>query len=273
MEISRIEIASPQPGIERMSALFRGFSFSPHRHDTYTIGVTTAGVQAFGYRGAARYSLPGQVFVLHPDELHDGRAGDDGAFGYSTAYIDPALILECADAKVLPFLRDPISDEEPLRRAVLDMLSLRHGNGAELATVDALVALVDALARAAALPTSRTTAIDTRAMGAVREFLRSQRDTRISIAALESLSGLSRFQLARQFRAAYGVSPYRFHVLRRLGRARELLSRGQSLADVALICGFADQAHLSRQFRDAFGLSPGQWRAMATNPSPAPAPR
>jgi AraC-like DNA-binding protein len=264
MQISRIEIAPPQHGIERMSALFRGFSFSPHRHDTYTIGVTTAGVQAFSCRGQSRLSLPGQAFVLHPDELHDGRAGDDGAFGYSTAYVDPALILACGETKALPFLSDPVSDDKGLQRAVLNVLSLGHDDTAKIAKVDALVALVDALARVAGAPASGTTAIDTRAVGAVREFLLTRRDAKISIAELESVSGLSRWQLARQFRAAFGVSPYRFHLLRRLGRARELLSCRQSLADVALICGFADQAHLSRQFKDAYGLSPGRWQAMVT---------
>jgi AraC-like DNA-binding protein len=125
------------------------------------------------------------------------------------------------------------------------------------------VALVDALQRAARTGSLRTTAVDTRAVGAVRELLLSERDKKISMAELEAASSLSRWQLARQFRAAYGVSPYRFHLLRRLGRARELLSRGQSLADASLICGFADQAHLSRQFRDAYGLSPGRWRTLA----------
>ena len=67
---------------ERIEAFFSGVGFDPHRHDTYAIGTTLAGVQAFRYRGAARRSLPGQVFVLHPDETHDGRAGTAQGFRY-----------------------------------------------------------------------------------------------------------------------------------------------------------------------------------------------
>jgi AraC-like DNA-binding protein len=80
---------------------------------------------------------------------------------------------------------------------------------------------------------------------------------------LETASGLSRWELARQFRAAYGVGPHRFHLLRRLGIARSLLAEGEPLADIALRCGFADQAHLTRQFKSAFGLSPGRWRGLS----------
>ncbi|TIW84422.1 MAG: AraC family transcriptional regulator, partial [Mesorhizobium sp.] len=71
-------ISAPDPaGMERIEARFHGSAFDPHRHDTYAIGVTLRGVQTFRYRGAARLSLPGQVIVLHPDELHDGGAGTE----------------------------------------------------------------------------------------------------------------------------------------------------------------------------------------------------
>jgi hypothetical protein len=44
---------STAPGLDWAEAAFVGHRFSPHRHDTYAIGVTTRGLQAFRYRGAA----------------------------------------------------------------------------------------------------------------------------------------------------------------------------------------------------------------------------
>src|ERR671926_1393025 len=100
----------PGGGIERMEARFLGRAFAPHRHDTYAIGVTLSGVQAFRYRGAWRCCLPGQCHVLHPDELHDGEAGGDAGFAYRIAYIDPALIQQSLGGRPLPFVADPIVD-------------------------------------------------------------------------------------------------------------------------------------------------------------------
>jgi hypothetical protein len=74
-------------GVELFRARLRGRPFSRHRHDVYAIGVTEEGVQAFGYRGTVERSLPGQVFVLHPDELHDGRSEGPGLFGYRQIYV------------------------------------------------------------------------------------------------------------------------------------------------------------------------------------------
>ena len=65
----------PVEGVELLRAWFGGRAYARHRHDTYAISVTEAGVQAFDYRGRVEQSLPGEVVVLHPDEMHDGRPG------------------------------------------------------------------------------------------------------------------------------------------------------------------------------------------------------
>src|SRR5205814_1326105 len=78
-------------GIERAEVYLSTCAFEPHRHDTYAIGITTAGVQMFHYRGSRHICLPGQLHVLHPDEAHDGAAGTDGGFGYRILYIPVEL--------------------------------------------------------------------------------------------------------------------------------------------------------------------------------------
>src|SRR5579864_7982621 len=87
-----MRIAPSSPGVERIEAYFAGHGFDPHRHDTYAVGFTLEGVQSFRYRGAAERSLPGHVFVLHPDEVHDGRAGTSAGFHYKILYVEPRAI-------------------------------------------------------------------------------------------------------------------------------------------------------------------------------------
>src|SRR5262245_24216991 len=91
---SWIARAGPDRGVELFRAWFGGRSeaYQKHRHDTYAIGVTDAGVQVFDYRGAVRHSLPGEVAVLYPDELHDGRPGTREGFGYRIVYVEPARL-------------------------------------------------------------------------------------------------------------------------------------------------------------------------------------
>jgi len=78
-------------------------------HDTYAIGCTLAGLHRFNYRKCARHSLPGDTFVLHPDELHDGEAGNEAGFRYRIVYIEPALLQGPLGGQPLPFIDDGVS--------------------------------------------------------------------------------------------------------------------------------------------------------------------
>ncbi len=253
----------PVGGVEVLQARFASGGFSPHRHDTYGIGVTDAGVQTFDYRGSTERSLPGQVTVLHPDEKHDGRAGTDCGFGYRIVYVSPATIGEAVraitgQATPLPFVRQAVTRDPRLAQAVCDAFELDIGESLArdslvLRFAQGLLVADSSLARS-----GRGGRVDTQALKRAREYL----DTHvrgIRSCEMEVITGLSRYELARQFRLAYGTSPYRYSVLRRLDAARAWLRAGKPVVDVALSAGFSDQAHFTRTFTRSFGLPPGRY--------------
>lgn len=254
-------------GVQALQAWFGGRGFETHRHDVYALGVTDVGVQAFDYRGATEVSTPGQVVILHPDETHDGRAGTAEGFGYRSVYVAPARVTEAARAVrgrpcALPFVPEPVSGNARLAAAI----GAAFGDDPEPLAVDDLVvrlteALLDADPSSGGGPPPR---IDGAAVTRARAFLTEQTTRVVRSAELERLTGLTRYELARQFRALYGTSPYRYSLMRRLDHARaRLAGEAAPVADVALEAGFADQAHLTRVFKAAFGLTPARYRVLA----------
>ena len=93
------------------------------------------------------------------------------------------------------------------------------------------------------------------------ELLRENLAGRIRLSQLAQECGLSVSHFARSFKATFGVTTHRWLVQRRIERSQELLIHTlDSLADIADLTGFADQAAFTRTFHQVVGLSPGRWR-------------
>jgi AraC family transcriptional regulator len=89
-------------------------------------------------------------------------------------------------------------------------------------------------------------------------------DADLSQATLAEAAGLSPWHFCRSFKAATGVAPHRFVVLRRLARAQQLVRMtDMTLAEIAAACGFSSHAHLTTVFRREIGVNPSELRRSA----------
>lgn len=238
-----------------------GRAFAPHRHDVYTLGVTLNGVQSFDYRGEARHSQPGELFILHPDELHDGRAGTDAPFRYRALALRPDELQAALDGRPLPFIETGQCVDPELTALLCSLLEDFDHALDPLEWKDALSALGERLCALAGAPVAETRP-DDRACEIARDLIHERLDGQVCMEELEAATGACRYALSRDFRRLFGVSPYRYWMLRRLDRVRERLVEGAPLAHTAYACGFSDQAHLTRQFKSAYGLTPNAWRRL-----------
>ena len=91
-----------------------------------------------------------------------------------------------------------------------------------------------------------------RARRKIRDYLLAHLDEPIDVETLAGLTGRSQFHFSRTSRREVGVSPHRYVVHLRLGRAIDLVRDGRlPLAEIAAATGFADQSHLSRWVKRA----------------------
>jgi AraC-like DNA-binding protein len=254
-----IRLGAGADGLQPMQAYFSATGFEPHRHDTYGIGITTAGVQTFRYRGESRVCLPGQLHILHPDEVHDGAAATSVGFGYRIIYVSPELIRDALGDHALPFVADPVQDQTPASRHVAAMLDDIDRPISDLARTDLAAYLADLLSRLSGARDRGPVLVDRAAVAAVRDYLDAHAREQTPSRILEQVAGINRFTIARQFRRAYGTSPDRYRTMRRLDSARTAIAAGTPLAQAATEAGFADQSHLTRQFKRAYGLTPARF--------------
>jgi AraC-like DNA-binding protein len=106
---------------------------------------------------------------------------------------------------------------------------------------------------------------------AALEFMRSNYANTISNQELAAVSKMSLRSFERQFLASFHLTPQKYLRKLRLRLAsRALVYGADSLSDVAVSCGFADQSHFTREFRRQFGRTPREYRAYYKNSAGVP---
>src|SRR3984893_7210793 len=152
-------------GIERAEVYLSNCAFEPHRHDTYAIGINTA-----------------------------------GGFGYRILYIPPELVRDALAGRALPFVADPIQQLVPAARLIASLLADIDEPINELSSAEIAVAVADGLVSLSGHPDRRKAAIDTRAVDLARDYLAAHAREQTSASILEKIAGTDRFTIARHFR-------------------------------------------------------------------------
>jgi AraC family transcriptional regulator len=95
----------------------------------------------------------------------------------------------------------------------------------------------------------------------VMEFVEEHLAEDISLATLAELVDLSLYHFARAFKQSFGVPPHRYHVARRMDRARSLLQKSAlSVTQIGIQIGFRETSSFTRAYRKFSGVSPSQYR-------------
>jgi AraC-like DNA-binding protein len=84
----------------------------------------------------------------------------------------------------------------------------------------------------------------------------------LDVPAMARAALMSPAHFSRQFRAAYGETPYSYLMTRRIERAMALLRRGDlSVTDVCIAVGCTSLGSFSSRFTELVGESPSAYRA------------
>lgn len=256
------------PGVELLSATYRRQRFARHFHDCYALGVIEQGGLRFDYLGREHLAPAGSVSLVAPGEVHNGDAGGGPGWSYRMLYLAPEMVRAAAreaGRDALPDFSRGVLDDPVLAAQVRGLHLVLEQDGAAGLELDSR--LLAALTRWVSLHAAGARGLpragsEPRAVRLVRECLDARFSEDIRLADLASHAGMSPFHLVRVFGRSTGLPPARYQLLRRVEFARSRLQGAESLAEIALLAGFADQSHLTREFKRILGVPPGQYRKM-----------
>ncbi|MDR6970965.1 helix-turn-helix transcriptional regulator [Leifsonia shinshuensis] len=82
----------------------------------------------------------------------------------------------------------------------------------------------------------------------------------LDVPTMAARAFMSPAHFSRQFRAAYGETPYSYLMTRRIERAMALLRGGMSVTDACMTVGCTSLGSFSSKFTEVVGMTPTQYR-------------
>lgn len=261
-----------RPEIEGVSELVRGGTpcstggHPPHWHSDWQLVAVTRGDGWVRTKGTRHRTPAGSLFLIPPEVVHSNDVFEGGC-DFRSMLINPQLVEGVADAASMKLLRSGISASPVLLSKELtdefDRFHLlaeqnRNALGTDVALENWIIGL---LGRHTGQCESAPTHVAHPAARRAKEFISIHATEGITVEDVSVASGLSRYELSRQFKAAFGMSPHAWQLQVRIDRSKSLLKQGIPVGDVALELGFSDQAHFTRIFKKSTGYTPGTYAA------------
>jgi len=262
-DLFRLRRSVSLPGVEVFDAINNGQRVNWF-HTAFGLGIPTTWQGDIHYRGRQQTVGPGMALCTSPGELHTmsrvHRAGTVNAlmleetvfFGYTAEH--------GVDTRAIEWRVLAERTSQRLAQRFARFLAVLDADSNPMQLQSSLIEVVEAMTCELLVSGERRVAgVSTAAVRRMREMLHSSEGVKLDLETLAASAGMSRFQALRAFKQQYGLPPHAYQICAQLGRSRELLRSGQSAAEVAHECGFADQSHFGRAFKRAFGLTPGSY--------------
>jgi AraC family transcriptional regulator len=224
-----------------------GLTLQPHDHQRTTVAVVMSGGFDGWWNGREGPCGPGTVLVEPAGERHANRFGPRS--GTRVIVVQPD-----GDGATVPAGPRLRPDAMPLAWRMGE--ELRSPDDITPMALEGLALQLTALvARDAERPAPMAWP------GQAAALIEDGYAQSMTLSSLASQLDLSPSHVARAFRRRHGRSVGAYVRDVRVRRAAERLATGdESLAEIALAVGFADQSHLNRWFVRRMGVTPGRYR-------------
>jgi AraC family transcriptional regulator len=95
----------------------------------------------------------------------------------------------------------------------------------------------------------------------VADYIEEHLNENIPLQELAAIAQLSPYHFARAFKQSFGTPPHRYHMSRRMERAKTMLEvPARTVTEVGLMLGFAETSSFTTSFRRSVGVTPSDYR-------------
>lgn len=248
-----------------------------HNHDFYEIFFLISGNISYWMEGQIYKPAPGDILLIDPMTLHRPIiTQDDRTYerivlwinkSYLSHYTDNGIDLSHCFEKTIEshrrLLRPSSVHKADLNEKLGNLINEYYSEayGASLYADSLFLQIMIELNRLASISAkkpekhSETSLVVSRLL----EYIGEHFTDNITLDMLSEHFFVSKYYLSHEFSKETGTSIYRYIMLKRLVKAKQMLQNNFSATETAIQCGFKDYTSFYRAFKSEYGINPKEY--------------
>jgi len=239
-------------------------AYKKHAHEEYSLGIIQQGKSSFWCEGGTVEICPQTVVLIPPGVVHSCNPERAAQWQYKMLFIEAGWVKSFLASIGAPDCDQPLVrtmsrfKAAAMSRLVDTLASLLHPMAKEAQVMTLLEQMVTDSIRTAQL----TVAKHLPKRKIIMEYLQDNFLHKVTLAELEQISGISRFNIVRSFKEEFSIPPHTYQTLLRINYAKKQLRQNRHILDVAYEAGFYDQSHFNKVFKSHTGATPEKYQKL-----------
>ncbi len=239
-------------GIEILYAYGHTVNFPKHTHPTFNIALVIN--QPFYSELDSKFVRApiGSLCITNPEEIHATPCDNKMGNTFTTFYISPELLKQINKGQEV-FFKDKVIYAPQLFSNLLYLS--KNLDNPYLDIEKEIVKNLKILVKNNTEPHS----FISQEKRLLSRFI-EESFTNFSLDKTAQSFGMNKYKFLRLFKQETGLTPKNFAAIKRIEKAKELISKNNDLMSVALDSGFYDQAHMTKEFKRYTGVTPNTYQ-------------
>lgn len=247
------------------------FNHGMHSHDCHSFGAIVSGHSEYRNGRHCTDVSRGDTVIINAEDRHACNSVSTSPWSYDMIYLDSHWLAQRCPAAAgdtgldVPMFSATTSRNPRLHQALMALADALDSSAVTRLERESHAEALAGILRETLHP-HQPADVPPERLARVMEFMAAERQRDIGLEELCRIADCGATSLIAAFRRHYGVTPHAALVDLRIRQARQRLRHGEAIAEVALDCGFSDQAHLQRTFKRLLATTPAHYQGRRLRP-------
>ena len=234
-----------------------------HLHDRLTIVALEEGNLKLNLKNNQIILNEKQIAIINPFEIHSAIKIDKNSFNLYSAYFDINWIIrlqqDMFNTKEYILFAKSIVEDKKIYMSFINLCQTILSDNFSIKKEEEIINFLSMIMTKNYIKPTTFPKKDGLVFN-IKKYIDTNINTNLTLEILSKEFLVTPFHIIRIFKQEFGLTPYQYILNAKINLSKKLISQNNSIAEVALECGFNDQSHLYKYFKLVFSITPKEYQ-------------